>query len=222
MDAFDLIGPIMVGPSSSHTAGAVRIANIARSLARHKILHANIFFHGSFAQTYHGHGTDLAIIGGLLGLRPDDERMIHAFDLANDNGLTFCIRTIHIQGAHPNTVALELSTTEHLMELEGVSIGGGNVKVVRIDGCTVDFSGRFHTLVIPHKDRPGQVARVTRILTEQGLNIAGMSVHRSYKGGDAMMIIETDDAPEAFVIERLENDEGVRSVAVSTPVYEFE
>lgn len=204
MDVFDIIGPIMVGPSSSHTAGAVRIARVAGMLLDEPVRRAVIRFHGSFAATYKGHGTDKAVIGGLMGYATDDVRIRDSLQLAEDAGMEYSFETIVLNDVHPNTVVIEAEgTSGKRVSIMGASVGGGNIAILKINGLDVEFSGQFSTLVIEHMDRPGTIAAVTGILGNNAINIATMKVYRSYKGARAIMVIETDQSMDSAVLEKV-------------------
>ena len=214
MKLFDIIGPVMIGPSSSHTAGAVKIGLVARKLLGETPVKANIKLHGSFAMAGAGHGTDRAIVAGLLGIRPDDERIPDSFDIAHKEGFSFDIDTTHIPNAHPNSTLLTLEG-DHGRKLEIVasSLGGGRILVSRIDGITTNFSGDENTLIVhTHYDRPGHVALVTAALAKQGINIATMQLYRRSKGGQAVMVIECDDPIPPELVEKLTRMEGILKV----------
>ena len=204
MDLFDLIGPVMIGPSSSHTAGAARIGLTARMLLGEKIIRAEIGLHGSFAKTYHGHGTDRAIVGGLLGMPVDDERLRESLQIAREWGLTYSFHIINIRGAHPNTVRVKITgESGAVLTMEAASVGGGNIEVHRLDGLQVNFTGKENTMIIRHVDVPGAIANVTGVLARQGLNIANMQGYRREVGGDAMIVIELDGIPEEATLENI-------------------
>lgn len=193
MNVFDIIGPVMVGPSSSHTAGAVRIGRIARFLLNEEPLNVRIVFHGSFAKTYKGHGTDRAILAGLLGMLPDDRRIKDSLTFANNMGMSYSFATADLGDVHPNTVLISLKgKSGRELEILGSSIGGGRIIINKINGLEVNFRGEGHTLVVFHNDMPGAVAAVTHILARGCINIAQMKISRSCRGGKAIMIIETD------------------------------
>lgn len=194
MNLFDIIGPIMVGPSSSHTAGAVRLGNVARAILNKPIAQAAIGLYGSFAQTGRGHGTDLALVAGLMGWAPDDSRISQAFDYAQQNNLVYSFRIINaMDSVHPNMVKFWLTDVEGIQcELLGSSIGGGRIMVNEIDGFPLEFTGEFPTLITLHEDRPGVIALVTNILSQERVNIAQMKVFRKDKGQLACMVLETD------------------------------
>lgn len=213
MDLFDLIGPVMIGPSSSHTAGAARIGLTARLLLGEDVAKAEIGFHGSFAKTYRGHGTDRAIAGGLMGMSVDDLRLRDSLALAKEAGLALNFQPVNIRGAHPNTVQLDLTgVTGKRLTMEAASVGGGNIAIRRLDGLNVDFSGKEHTLIIHQTDAPGVIAGVTGALAGQNINIATMQVYRRKAGEDAMMVLELDGAPDEALVESIRQMKAVRSV----------
>lgn len=204
LDIFDILGPVMVGPSSSHTAGAVRIGRMARVLLGEEPKKAEIGLYGSFAETGQGHGTDRALIAGLLGLQPDDMDVPNSFTLAKDRGLVFSFYTARLREAHPNTAVLDVTgVTGKKLKLQAASIGGGRIRVEQLNGVEVNFTGTFNTLIIRHQDVAGEVANVTRELAVEGVNIANMSVCRAKRGGDALMVIETDHKIPGDVITRI-------------------
>lgn len=213
MDLFDLIGPVMIGPSSSHTAGAARIGLTARLLLNEKVIRAEIGFHGSFAKTYRGHGTDRAIAGGLMGMPVDDPRLRDSLTLAEHAGMHVIFDTVNIRGAHPNTVRLTLTgESGKTLTMEAASVGGGNIEIHQLNGMNVDFTGKEHTLIIHQKDAPGVIAAVTGALAGQEINIANMQVYRRKAGADAMMVLELDGAPEEYVLESLRHLKAVQNV----------
>lgn len=213
MDIFDILGPVMVGPSSSHTAGAARIGKMARTLLGDEPVKAHIYLHGSFAETGKGHGTDRAIIGGLLGMNPDDMHIPFAFDEAEKAGLSFTIEEIELRDAHPNTAVLDLTSAsgKHL-EVQASSIGGGRITVNKLDGIDVSFTGQFNTLVVRNHDESGMVAAVTSILNQLRINVANMSLCRHKRGGSALMVIETDHHIKPNQVEFLSQLPGILSV----------
>ena len=193
MDIFDILGPVMVGPSSSHTAGAARIGYMARTLLGSRPLTARIHLHGSFAETGIGHGTDRALVGGLLGMKPDDMRLPFAFEEAAKMGLDFTIDEVELVDAHPNTAIIDVDGEggTHL-NMQASSLGGGRIMVNKLDGIDVNFTGAYNTLVIHNQDENGAIATVTGILNHLHVNVANMSLCRHKRGGDALMVIETD------------------------------
>jgi len=193
MNLFDILGPVMVGPSSSHTAGAVRIGRMARTLLGAEVARADIGLHGSFADTGRGHGTDRALVAGLLGLRPDDPRLPDSFALAEEQGMTFTIHPVELRSAHPNTAVLHLTARSgRELSLKAASVGGGRIRVTEIDGVPADFGGDSNTLIIHNEDTPGCIAEVTTCLAVRRINVASMQVFRAGTGGYAVMVLECD------------------------------
>lgn len=194
----DIIGPVMVGPSSSHTAGACRIGLLARGLVGGTPERALIELHGSFARTGEGHGTDKALVGGLLGFRPDDERLRDALDIMEREGLDYRVTKVTLaEDAHPNTTRLTVERGGVRAVVIASSLGAGRVRLTEIDGYPVEITGNLWTIVLVAEDRPGSVARVAGILADEHVNLATMRVSRKARGGDAFMVIECDDAPSA-------------------------
>ena len=193
MDIFDILGPVMVGPSSSHTAGAARIGAMARTLLGEEVADAKLHLYGSFAETGKGHGTDRALVAGLLGMKPDDLRIPNAFEEAKKAGLRYTIDEIDLRDAHPNTAVLELTGKGgRALTVQASSLGGGRIMVNKLDGIEVNFTGESNTLVVRNQDEFGSDAAVTSILNQLRVNVANMSVHRHKRGGNALMVIETD------------------------------
>ena len=213
INIFDMMGPVMVGPSSSHTAGAARIGNMGRTLLGEEVARADIGLHGSFAETGFGHGTDRALLAGLLGMKPDDLRIPNAYEEANRAGMAYSFRTVELRDAHPNTALLELTGRggKH-MTLQASSIGGGAIVVNKIDGIDVNFTGDFNTLIVRNQDESGSVAAITSILSQVHINVANMSVNRHRRGGDALMVIETDQHIKPRQVEFLSELPGILSV----------
>lgn len=203
MGIFDIIGPVMVGPSSSHTAGAVRIGAFARLVLGSDPAKALIQLHGSFAATGEGHGTPLALLAGLMGLAPDDERIPSAEALAAERGLDYRFEEADLGEVHPNSVRLVLQAGAAGVELCASSVGGGRISVFLIDGFEVDLAGAYPTILLTYPDRPGAVAVVSAILANAALNIASIKAHRNARGGQALMTVELDTAPPAHVLEAL-------------------
>ena len=204
MDLYDIIGPVMIGPSSSHTAGAAKIGRAARLILGDSLERAIVTLYGSFAKTGTGHGTDKAIIAGLLGLMPDDVRLRDADKLARQSNVEISIQRDEAQEAvHPNTAKIEMwSRTGHAVVI-GESVGGGHIVITEIDGLAVHFSGELYTLLVLHRDRPGSIAAVSVLLEREKINVASMSSTRSSKGGEALMILETDQPVPPEVIESI-------------------
>lgn len=214
MNLFDILGPVMVGPSSSHTAGAVRLGRIARRLLGEGTpCSANITLFGSFAATGCGHGTDRALIAGLLGFQPDDERIADSFGWAEKAGLSFSFATSHVGGEHPNTARVDLvGRSGKTLSMIGSSLGGGRIMVVEMNGLRANFSGDLPTLIVQNIDQPGHVNEVTGMLTERGINIATMQLYRDHPGGNAVMIIEMDKPASKAIVESLSKAEGIKRV----------
>ena len=213
MNIFDILGPVMVGPSSSHTAGAVRIGLIARRLLGGQPATAKITLSGSFAATGTGHGTDRALVAGLLGMKPDDIRIPDSFALAMEQGLAFTFDKTELKEAHPNTAILQLSTAGgRELEVQASSLGGGRIMVNKLDGINVNFNGDSPTLIVHNLDQPGHVAEVTSMLSHKSVNIATMQLYRNHRGGYAVMVIETDQDIPAEALRWLSRLEGVIKV----------
>ncbi|MBQ2896133.1 MAG: L-serine ammonia-lyase, iron-sulfur-dependent subunit beta [Oscillospiraceae bacterium] len=193
MNLFDILGPVMVGPSSSHTAGAVRMGLIARQLLGEEVREAEIVLHGSFADTGEGHGTDKALVAGLLGCTPDDEHIPASFARAAERGLSFTIVRRELRGAHPNTALLTLEGVSGAhVSVQCASIGGGRIRVEKLGDVDVSFSAEHNTLIIHNNDVPGIVAEVSSRLAGQGINIATLQLFRDKRGGRAVMVLEID------------------------------
>ncbi len=193
----DIIGPVMVGPSSSHTAGACRLGLLARCLVGGTPQSGVLQLHGSFARTGEGHGTDKALVAGLLGFRPDDERIRDALKIAEGEGLDYQFeKTTIADAAHPNTVRISIELNGNKATMLGSSLGAGRVLVQEIDGYPVEVTGNLHTIVLVAEDRKGSIARITGILAEHDINIATLRLTRKEKGGDAFMVIECDEQPD--------------------------
>ena len=203
MNIFDIMGPVMVGPSSSHTAGAVRIGLITRHLLGSQPVSAQLLLHGSFAATGKGHGTDRALVAGLLDMAPDDPRIPRAFALAQEAGMELHISTAVLRGAHPNTVLLRVRDAQgREMEVNASSLGGGRVRVNAIDGMEATFT-------IRNQDKPGAVAEVTGVLSRRQVNIATMQLYRDKRGGLAVMVLESDQPIGAEAVEELRTSPGI-------------
>jgi len=188
----DIIGPVMVGPSSSHTAGAAKLGRLARRVWNEEVSRVDIYLRGSFAATYWGHGTDKALVGGLLGFLPHDERIKDALNIAREKGMEYRFFAENIDGAHPNSVRFVLYGNDKVMEVVGASLGGGVVELQEIDGFRLSLKGDLAALVTFHVDRPGVVAAVTGLLAKHDVNIATMHLYRQGRGGKAAMVIEID------------------------------
>ena len=197
LSIFDVIGPNMIGPSSSHTAGAVSIALMARKMFPEDIKKVTFTLYGSFAKTYHGHGTDRALLGGILGFSTDDERIRDAFQIAKDRNITYeyMIDEIDLIGV-----------TGHTLSIRGESIGGGKMKIVRINNIDVEFTGEYSTLIVQQKDTPGVVAHITQALSEQEVNIAFMRLFREDKGANAYTVVESDEPIPEAVLDKIKTN----------------
>ncbi len=204
MNIFDIMGPVMVGPSSSHTAGAARIGRTARHLLGSQPVRAEILLHGSFAATGSGHGTDRAIVAGLLDMAPDDPRIPASLQFAQRAGMELVIRPVELQGAHPNTAVLNLTNAQgRTLSVCASSLGGGRIRINSIDGLDAAFSGDLPTLIIRNEDRPGIVSEVSHLLSRYGANIATMQLYRDRRGGLAVMVLECDDPLHVGLIRAL-------------------
>ena len=218
MNLFDILGPVMVGPSSSHTAGAVRIGRMARALLGQTPVKAELLLHGSFASTGEGHGTHQALIAGLLGLAPDDSRVPDSFSLAQERGLAFTFGACQLRDVHPNSVIIRLEGEQGgSLEVGASSPGGGRIKVFRVDGLDTSFSGELPTLVVHNSDKPGCVSQVTGALAAQGLNVATLQLNRGGRGGSAVMVIECDQPVSDATAQWLRSLPGILRVNRYTP-----
>jgi len=204
MNVFDIIGPVMIGPSSSHTAGAVRLGRVAWKILEEKAVRADIRLSGSFAQTYRGHGTDKALIAGIMGMHSDDERIRRSLALAEEEVLVYSFTAEDIRDAHPNTARIHLKGENGAeCTIQGASIGGGNILITEIDGMEVSFTGQYNTLMVLHYDKPGTIAAVTNFMAYSGTNIGNFRLARKKKGGEAVMTIEVDGDVEESLIQSL-------------------
>ncbi|MEM1484633.1 L-serine ammonia-lyase, iron-sulfur-dependent subunit beta [Oscillospiraceae bacterium PP1C4] len=193
MNVFNIIGPVMIGPSSSHTAGAARIGRVAGALLGKPAIDAKILLHGSFAKTYRGHGTDKALIAGIMGMKPDDPRIKNSPALAEQEGLHVEIETGYIEDAHPNTAHITLRDADGgTVSVQGASVGGGNILITEVNGMDVEITGQYATLIVLHRDTPGTIAAVTDFMGKSGVNIANFRLAREQKGGIAVMTIGVD------------------------------
>lgn len=205
MNVFDIVGPIMIGPSSSHTAGAARIGKMAALLMKEPIAKAEILLHGSFAKTYRGHGTDKALVGGILKMNPWDTRIRESLSLASQRGMEVSFQTGEIENAHPNTARITLTGIHgQTAELTGSSVGGGNIIVTEINGMEVYFTGQNPTLIVLHQDIPGVIAQVTTFVSKQRANICNFRLNRKEKGGLAIMSIEMDNPFAESLLSQIE------------------
>lgn len=213
MNVFDIIGPVMVGPSSSHTAGAVRIGLIAKKLLGEELKSVVIDLYGSFLDTGKGHGTQKAIVAGLLGMQPDDIRIPHSLELAKEAGLKITFGEAELKDAHPNTAQLFLTgVSNRQLEVVGESLGGSRINIAQIDGISTNFSGDYPTLVVHNQDQPGHVAEVTSMLSHKMVNIAAMHLYRANRGGEAVMVVECDQEIPKEGLQWLLRVEGIVKV----------
>lgn len=208
LSAFDVIGPIMVGPSSSHTAGAVSIGLLARKLCPEPIQKVRFTLYGSFARTYRGHGTDKALLGGILGFSTADLRIRDAFSHAAQKGVAYeYIINEEETPEHPNTADIEIhGANGYQVDVRGESIGGGKVRITRINGISVEFTGEYSTLIVRQTDKPGVITHISQCLSNQNVNIAFMRLFREEKGGTAYTIVESDERiPDGILTEMKQN-----------------
>lgn len=214
MNIFEILGPVMVGPSSSHTAGAVRIGYVCRKLMGEKIVTADIGLYGSFLLTGKGHGTPQAIVAGLLGMTPDDAKIPNSFEIAKAQGLKFTIGEAKLKEAHPNSVLLKL-TGESGKELEvvGESLGGSIINIAQIDGLPANISGDYPTLIASNMDVPGMVAKVSKVLFEAKINIAQMHLYRASRGKNSVLIAECDQEIESKTLNDIRDLDGIMKVS---------
>lgn len=214
MNVFEIIGPAMVGPSSSHTAGAVKLGLAARRLFGKRALQAvKIDLYGSFLATGVGHGTDRAILAGLLEMQPDDMRIPDSLSLAKERGIHVEYGEADLKNAHPNTAVIEMySESGETMVIQGASLGGGRILITRINRQEVAFSGEYPTLIVSNKDLPGCVAEVAQSISSGQVNIAKMNLYRDSRHGNAVMILECDEEIPEELCERIRNLSGVTSL----------
>lgn len=211
---FDILGPITIGPSSSHTAGAVRIGLVCRMLLEDDVKHARITFYGSFADTYHGHGTDKAVVGGLLGFRTDNEKIRESLRLAEFRGLSFEIFTAEDPRLHPNTVVIEAQSKEKTVRIQGASVGGGAIRITEINGMAVQITFVEDTLILFHRDSPGVLASIAHILSSNGYNIGNLRLSRTRREGDVITVVETDVPVDPSTVGQLRSVESVSEAVV--------
>lgn len=210
---FDVIGPIMIGPSSSHTAGAVRLGRMASCIFQGTPETIEMVLYGSFAKTYRGHGTDKALLAGLLGLAEDDERIRSAKALAKEKGLVYTFVESDKDMGHPNVVTFHMSKAgERPISVTGRSLGGGRILITDMDGQNVAISGDEFTMVIPHQDQPGMISKVTGLLGAGHINVSNMQVFRKVKNELAVMVIETDTSVDETLVDLIRHVAGVVDV----------
>lgn len=206
---FDIIGPDMIGPSSSHTAGAARIGYMASRIFGKPLREVIFELHGSFAKTYVGHGSDKALLAGVMGIKHNDERLRDAFELA-ENILKYTFVCTDLGEVHPNTVKVNMISVDgDTCCVQGMSIGGGNAVITKIDDVDVEIDGAYDTLITVHKDKPGMITRLSQVLSEERINIAFMKLFRTEKGENAIMVLETDDPIEKHSLTKIQSIDGV-------------
>ena len=213
MDIFDIIGPVMVGLSSSHTAGAVRVGDVGRSLGAGPVVKARIGLYGALWSTGKVHGTDRAIVAGLMGWEPDDRRIPGSLEYAGKAGVEISFYQADLKDAHPNTAVLHMTGAGgRELEVVAASIGGGRIRICEVDGLTVNVCGEHPTLIVHNLDQPGHVAEVTSMLSHKSVNIATLQLYRNARGGNAVMVLECDQEIPPESIKWLEHLEGVIKV----------
>ena len=213
MNLFDILGPVMVGPSSSHTAGAVRIGLVTKKLLGSIPKKADIVLSGSFAATGIGHGTDKALVAGLLGMDTDNIQIPQSFEIAKKEKLEFTFSRQNIRDAHPNTALLAVEDGHgRTIEVQASSLGGGRIMINKLDGIEINVTGERPALIVHNLDQPGHVAEVTSLMAHKSINIATMNVYRDKRGGYAVMVLETDQNIPASALEWLKRVEGIIKV----------
>lgn len=213
MNIFDIIGPVMVGPSSSHTAGACKIGYVSRKLLAEDLKEAKILLYGSFLATGKGHGTQKALVAGLLGFLPDDEKIPSSLEIAKQKRIEFSFGESNLKNAHPNSCELLLTGVNgRKLEIVAESLGGSIINIASIDGLSANFSGEYPTLIVHNLDQPGHIAEVTSMLSHKSVNIAKMQLYRANRGGKAVMVIECDQEIPPESIKWLEHLEGIEKV----------
>lgn len=216
---FEVLGPIMIGPSSSHTAGAARLGKIARYIANKDIKSVKFYLHGSFAETYRGHGTDRALTAGILGMEPQDENLRYSLVIAKKEGIEIEFIKTNLGNVHPNTVKIEItSSLGMLTSVTGSSLGGGAVIITEINGFHVQITGKYHTLIAKYTDKKGVISTISSILSSNDINIASMKVTRKSKGFEASMIIESDDYISSEIINQIKNLKIIDEIIKIEPV----
>ncbi|WP_251516398.1 MULTISPECIES: L-serine ammonia-lyase, iron-sulfur-dependent subunit beta [Staphylococcus] len=211
---FDIIGPTMVGPSSSHTAGAVRIGLVARNLFNTLPKQADIYLYGSFKDTYKGHGTDVALVGGLLGYDTDDDRLRNSLETAEKEGMKVNFIEMSEEKSHPNTATINMKDDDKEISVEGVSIGGGKIEISAIDGFDIAISGNYPALLVFHEDTFGTIGKVANIIGDANINVGSMQVSRKEKGDEALMTCELDENVNDEIIDKIKNVKGVQTVSL--------
>lgn len=211
--AFEILGPVMIGPSSSHTAGAGRLGNAARLIANKDFESVAFYLHGSFAKTYSGHGTDRALVAGILGMETHDERIKESFKIAEEKGIGIEFIETDLGDVHPNTVKIVLNRKDGTgVSITGSSVGGGNITIIDIDGDPLELNGQYPSIIIKHKDRRGMISKISFAVALGNINIATLKVGRESRGEVATTVIETDNVIPDSIVKEIENIDGVVSV----------
>lgn len=219
MGLFDVVGPVMIGPSSSHTAGAARIGLMAREILKDEPQTVTITLYGSFAKTYKGHGTDKALVAGLLGFSADDVRLRTSFEIAAQQGMDVIFHRSEAEVDHPNTARIAMKGKKgRKMEIVGVSLGGGKIEIREINGASVSLSGEEHTLITVHRDKPGIIAQATTIMAIGHINVSNMRVFRSAKNATAVMIVCTDSPVPPEMVSMIKKISAIESVVTLLPL----
>ncbi|MEA4955496.1 MAG: L-serine ammonia-lyase, iron-sulfur-dependent subunit beta [Pseudoflavonifractor sp.] len=219
ISVFDVLGPNMIGPSSSHTAGAAVIAYLAQKMIAPPLKQVEFTLYGSFAKTYQGHGTDRALLGGIMGFSTDDTRIRDSFQIAEERGLNYCFTPNETETeVHPNTVDIRMvNAAGRTMTVRGESLGGGKVRIVRINGVKVDFTGEYSAVIVVHQDKPGVAAHITKVISDRNVNIAFMRLFRESKGHTAYTIVESDDRLPEEISETLWQNPNIHDVMIIQP-----
>ena len=218
---FDILGPIMIGPSSSHTAGAARLGKVARAICGKPMKKVTFLLHGSFGKTYKGHGTDKALVAGILGMEPSDTHLRNSLEIAKEKNIEIEFKEVDLGDAHPNTVKFIIEDIDGVFhKIVGSSKGGGSIKITEVNGSVVEFTVEYPTLIISHKDVPGAVSKVTAIVYEHNINIAFMKVFRTERGKAARMVFEMDSPITKDIIDEIKKVEAVEKLVVINPVKE--
>lgn len=213
ISVFDVAGPVMIGPSSSHTAGAARLSRVARAIYGRPFDRVDFYLHGSFARTYRGHGTDVALLAGALGIREDDERLRQAREMAEEGGLQWAFHEQDLGNVHANTVRIVFSKEGEVpFEVWGSSLGGGHILIHRIQDIQTEVTAQKPTLLIHHQDQKGVISQISTLLAQKDINIAVMKLSREGKGGLAACVIETDEGVDEAVLASLRAIEAVHLV----------
>ena len=219
ISVFDVLGPVMIGPSSSHTAGTAQIAFLAQKMIGDSVKKVEFILYGSFARTYQGHGTDRALLGGIMGFSTDDTRICDSFRIARERGLEYSFQVNQEDTEiYPNTVDIRMSSANgQVMTVRGESLGGGKVRIVRINQVKVDFTGEYSSVIVIHQDKPGIAAHITRYLSDCNVNIAFMRLFREAKGHTAYTIVESDDHLPEDIAGKIRENSFVSNVMIVQP-----